>query len=94
MKLTEILIGLAATKRFVNLVTEDEITRPVREKVARRFPDSKVNYLLNCPYCVGVWGGFLIMSPYTPPYVRNALAMAGLSDLVLWARGVVESKVK
>lgn len=94
MKLTEVIIGLAATKRLVNLVVDDEITRPIREKIDRRFPDSRLTYLVNCPYCVGVWSGFIVMSPYTPRYVRHALAMAGLSDLVLWARGVVEAKVK
>lgn len=86
------LLNAAATARLVRLVTEDEIARPVRQYIDGRWPESRLNYLVGCPYCVGVWAGLLVASGLLPRTVRDGLALAGASDAIRWAADVIESK--
>lgn len=53
-------VDVLATERLTRLVVEDEITKNLRYRVMGKFPDSKVSYLVNCPYCVSVWAGGLV----------------------------------
>lgn len=58
------LVTVLATQRLTQLVTEDELTRPIREAVDRwaagaeefSFKD-RVATLLMCPACMSVWAG-------------------------------------
>lgn len=55
------LLHTVAVIRLTTLITEDEIMRPVRERVRREFPNSDyVAYLIACNRCVSVWAGFFI----------------------------------
>lgn len=52
-----IILGFA-TARGTTLVVNDYITEPFRLAVQRRFgDDSKLTYLVNCPYCTSIWVG-------------------------------------
>lgn len=47
-----------ATYRLVKLVRDDRITAPAREALEERQgppEDSKLTYLLNCPWCLSIW---------------------------------------
>lgn len=57
-----ILLSLAI-RRLTTLVVEDEITRPVRESVTKRFPPetSKTGYLVTCEKCVSVWAAIVVL---------------------------------
>lgn len=74
-----IVRGLA-TWRLTQLVVEDEITRPAREWVARRWPDSPVNYLLGCRKCVSVWAGIVVV--LAPKRICTVLAASAFSILL------------
>lgn len=52
-----LLVGALAVHRLTRLVTEDEVTRPVRERVQDAAPEGRLAYLLTCPWCVSVWIG-------------------------------------
>ena len=55
-----LIILALATARGTTLIVNDYITEPFRNAVQRRFgDDSKVTYLVNCPYCTSVWVGML-----------------------------------
>lgn len=56
-----------AVARMTRLVTQDEITRPLRGMVLRRLNDEnpvhlKLAYLLECPWCVSIWVGAAVFS--------------------------------
>ena len=56
-----------AVARMTRLVTQDEITRPLRGMVLRRLNDEnpvhlKLAYLLECPWCVSIWVGAGVFS--------------------------------
>lgn len=72
----EFALALLATDRLTQLVTEDEITRPIREGVQRRWPDSKVSYLIGCRACVSIWSGLVVSSGAVPRRVLLALALS------------------
>lgn len=65
-----------ATDRLTRLVVDDEITRPVREAIERRWPDSKVAYLVSCRACVSIWAALLVSSGAVPRRVLSALALS------------------
>lgn len=48
-----LLLALGSTWRLARLFTVDEITRPLRDRIAR------VNdwwaYLITCPWCLSIW---------------------------------------
>lgn len=53
-----LIILALATARGTTLIVSDYITEPFRTAVQRRFgDDSKVTYLVNCPYCTSIWVG-------------------------------------
>lgn len=87
----ETAIDVAATWRITRLVVEDEITRPMREAVAERWPESKLAYLVTCPYCVSVWAGAAVQ--VLPRPLRWTLGLSGGTMLVKWAAELAEAWV-
>jgi len=53
----DLLEDALATHRLTKLVLDDELTRPVREAVWRRFPpeSTRLGYVLTCPWCSSIW---------------------------------------
>ena len=69
-----------AAKRLTRLVTEDEIARPLRDSHTIN-QSAKLQYLVNCPICVGVYSGAAIavlssLFPKTAKVVVTALALS------------------
>lgn len=93
MKITELAIDIAATRRITTLVVNDEITRPMREWVTEHYPDSRVTYLVNCPHCVSVWAGAAIGSGLVPRWVKLALALSASTEAIGWVGEVASSGV-
>ena len=76
MRTTTAAVDVAAVWRLTRLVTEDEIVAPIRDAISRRWPDSRLEYLVHCPYCVSVWAGLAVASGLVPRPVRYALALS------------------
>ncbi len=57
-----LLIDVFAVYRLTKLVLEDEIVSEPREWLLARYDPSqtKLGYLLTCPWCVSVWAGLFI----------------------------------
>lgn len=49
-------IDALAVQRVTRLVTKDEVTAGLRDRVALNGPD-KLAYLVSCPFCVSVYAG-------------------------------------
>lgn len=79
-----LVLRALACWRLTELVTADEVTRPVREWVAKRRPGSKIAYLIGCPACVSVWAGFAVA--VLPEWMCTALASSAASILLTDAR--------
>lgn len=88
-------VDALATYRLTRLIVQDDITAPLRERVrhaAMRSVDSpgiaaKVNTLLSCPWCVGMWVSFgvvaarrLAPAAWTP--VAAALAFSAVTGVI------------
>lgn len=87
------VVEVAATARITRLVVEDEIFRPVREGIEDwAGPDSKLTYLVNCPYCVSVWAGSAVQ--VLPDWVVKALALSGVGLFTRWVKDVVEGAIQ
>ena len=55
-----LVLGIAlahgANARLARLFTEDKITRPLRDRLGKRFGHSSLIYeWANCPWCLGWW---------------------------------------
>ena len=88
-----VVVDAAAVWRLTRLVTEDEVTRPVRDWVIERAPDGRLAYLIECPHCVGVWAGLAVASGLVPRRVRYALALAAATTAVVNSGHYVQSVV-
>lgn len=77
MAKSDLLVGVLAVDRLVRLVVDDEISRPLRNWVDGKWPDSKVSYLVHCKACVSVYAGLLVSSGLAPRKVIWALALSG-----------------
>lgn len=73
----DVLTKVLAVDRITRLVVEDEITRPIRDWVNNRWPESKVSYLVNCKACVSVWAGLVVYSGKIPRPLLSGLAASG-----------------
>lgn len=89
----ELVIRVAAAWRLTRLVVDDEITRPLREKVEEvAGPDSKWTYLVNCPYCVSVWAG--LVAVVLPRPIASGLAASAGTLGVKWVATATESAIR
>lgn len=56
-----ILLDIIAVVRLTRLINQDVITEPLRDFVWERFPpNTKIGYLLTCPWCMSIWAGLSI----------------------------------
>ena len=76
----QFLIRCLAVWRTTELVVEDEVTRPAREVVARRWPGSRAAYLIQCPTCVSVWAAAVVL--LLPEWACTLLGLSGATMLV------------
>ena len=63
------LILIAATQRLTQLVAEDEITAPIRNKIevwAEKHPEGsfpdRIAYAINCKACSSVWAARAVLA--------------------------------
>jgi hypothetical protein len=83
----DLIVNVLATKRIVRLVTQDEITRPLREKIGRK--DPRLAYLVGCKSCSSVWAGLLNVYAM-PRSVKVALALSESAILIDLAASSIE----
>lgn len=88
MSLAGLVVDAAAVARITRLVTEDEITRPVREKAHQTNP--WLGYLVDCPYCISVWAGMAVASGVVPRPVRLGLALSQAVVIGYWLAQTLE----
>jgi len=55
------VLAALAVWRVTLLVVADELTRPLRELVLRRWDGGRLEYLLSCPWCASVWVGPVVI---------------------------------
>jgi hypothetical protein len=80
----DLTLDVAATRRLTSIITEEEISRPMREWVSEHLSGSKLEYLVNCPHCVSVWAGAAIGSGIVPRWAKLALALSASNQVVDW----------
>lgn len=85
--LQAVRVGLAV-HRLARLVTEDEVMRPVREKVsgwALGAPEfsirERVNTLIGCDRCMSVWAAAAVIALETLPPGRILTSILAASDV-------------
>jgi Protein of unknown function (DUF1360) len=89
-QVVDLAVDTLASYRLTKLVRDDQITEPFRETVYSRFgpPDeSKVSYLVNCPWCMSIWFGLALglarrQMPAAAHVVARALALSALTGLL------------
>lgn len=79
-----LLLRALATWRATELITEDELTRPIREWIVRRWPGSKLAYLVTCKVCSSVWAAAAVL--VLPEWVATVLGMSAVTILLNEAR--------
>lgn len=62
---TVLVLFALSVARLTGLVTQDEITRPLRDKVIARLDEQRpvhlwLVYLWSCPWCLSFWAGLLL----------------------------------
>jgi hypothetical protein len=83
-----VLTDILATYRLTKLIMEDKITEDFRNLIYEKFPkDSKLAYLIGCPWCVSIWAGLTIftlrrISPETANVVSGLLAASAVTGVV------------
>lgn len=88
-----LITDVAATYRLTKLIMDDKITEDFRNLIFEKFPrDSKLSYLITCPWCVSVWAGLSIftlrkISPETADIVSGLLAASAVTG-VIYTRGL------
>ena len=78
-----------AVYRITRLVIQDEIAADLRDKVFEKFnpAETKIGYLLTCPWCVSVWAGLGVVAarrfaPQLWDDLSTALAASAVSGLI------------
>lgn len=87
-KAISFISDVLATYRLTKLIMDDKITEDFRSLIFEKFPrDSKLVYLITCPWCVSVWAGLTIftlrrISPDTADLVSGLLAASAVTGVV------------
>jgi hypothetical protein len=79
-------VGALAVYRGTRLLVDDEVTRPLRERLAPD-DDSRLAYFLTCPWCVSVWvgaawAGLSVAAPRAARAAGAVLAWSAVSGLL------------
>lgn len=74
--IADLVVDSLAAYRLTRLVTDDEITSAVRNNAHKAH--EKIGYLVNCPYCTGVWAAAAVASGLLPSKVRWILAVSAV----------------
>lgn len=92
-KALSFISDVVATYRLTKLIMDDKITEDFRNLIFEKFPrDSKLSYLITCPWCVSIWAGLSIfalrkISPETADIVSGLLAASAITG-VIYTRGL------
>ena len=89
-----VVLALLAVWRLARLITVDEITAPLRSRIANR--GDTLAYLFSCPWCISVWVGWpLLLGPVWFPDNRLLLTInaALASSLAAGIGQVVEDRL-
>lgn len=85
----EYVILALAVWRLTRIVTTDEITAPLRERIWRRFPpgNSQFGYAFTCDWCISIWTASAAMtmykiSPSSALFVCSVLALSGVAGII------------
>lgn len=92
--LDELLVLALASFRLTRLVTTDQLSAQLRERVwARRPPESsRLGYLLTCDWCVSIWTSALLVLVYS---ISSTTALAVGAVLALSAAAsIVAARVR
>ena len=78
-------VGALATYRATRLLVDDEVTRPLRERVEQL--GDRAAYLASCPWCVSVWvgaawAGLTLTAPRAARVAGAVLAWSAASGLL------------
>lgn len=86
-----------AVARLTTLVVEDEITRPVRERVqwwangADEFSvRERLSTLLRCQKCVGIWSAAAVLAAARIPVLRPAVNVLAAAQAALAVTTILE----
>jgi hypothetical protein len=87
-------VGALAVHRLTRLVTEDEVTRPLRERLTKvvsgtmyRPVHPRLGYLVTCPWCVSVyvaagWAALTVAAPAVTAPAGAVLAWSSVTGLL------------
>lgn len=80
--LTNAALTTLATYRVTKLLTEDEITQPIRDRIHSKFPpeSTKLGYFTTCPWCVSMYVAPVIH--FMPTSVKTALAASAVTGII------------
>jgi hypothetical protein len=83
---TALTVSALAVYRLTRLLVEDEVTRPVRERLAEN-AEGRLAYFVTCPWCVSVWVGaawvgFTAAAPAVAAPVGAAFAWSAVAGLL------------
>ena len=83
------LLFALSVYRVARLLAQEELARPARERVARKFgPESRWTYLAECPLCLSIWIGVLGV-PFVVIWPDNRVVIAVLFVLAASALTVL-----
>lgn len=78
--LLSLVLGLLAVARLTRLIVEDQVSIALRQWVVRRWgEDSKLAYLIHCPWCTSLWISAPVMTVAT--LYPNRWVVAGFATL-------------
>lgn len=83
-------VGALAVYRVTRLLVDDEVTRPLRERIGALAvveQNERLAYLVNCPWCVSpyvaaAWAGLAAAAPAVAAPLGAVLAWSAASGLL------------
>jgi hypothetical protein len=85
--MTTFLLRFIACIRLTDLVVDDEVTRPAREWVGKRWPGGRLSFLLSCKRCTSVWAAAVVAV-----LPRRACTVLALSQATIWVNDAVDQR--
>lgn len=90
-----LLLGLGSA-RLTRLVTEDEITAPMRLWAVRRWGETgRIPYLLHCRWCAGLWMSALLCAfAWITGLCSSAATAALLVPATAYAAAIIRAMIE
>lgn len=90
----DLILMYLMVARITRFLTDDFLADPIRRATETRFgEDSKMAYLINCPWCVSIWIGLVVAAFALHFHEHNGYIILASGLAASYVHGIISTNL-